>query len=68
MFMFDSIINESSQKFGLGDKAGNLLSSLLGLITDQSQGGFAGFLDRFRQAGLGDIADSWVGRGANTTL
>lgn len=68
MFKFDSIINESSQKFGLGDKAGNLLSSLFGLITDQSQGGFAGFLDRFRQAGLGDAADSWVGSGANVTL
>jgi uncharacterized protein YidB (DUF937 family) len=68
MFMFDSIINESSRKFGLGDKAGNLLSSLLGLITDQSQGGFAGFLDRFRQVGLGNAADSWVDKGANTTL
>lgn len=68
MFKFDSIINESSQKYDLGDKAGNLLSSLLGLITDQRQGGFTGFLDRFRQVGLGDVADSWVGRGANALL
>lgn len=68
MSMFDSIIDESGQKYGLGEKAGNLLSSLLGLITDQSQGGLAGFLDRFRQAGLGDVADSWIGSGPNTTL
>lgn len=69
MSMFDSIINDSSQKFGLGkDKAGNLLSSLLGLMTDQRQGGFSGFLDRFRQADLDDAADSWVGTGPNTTL
>jgi uncharacterized protein YidB (DUF937 family) len=68
MSMFDSIIKESGENYGLGDKAGNLLSSLLGLITDQTQGGFSGFLDRFRQVGLGDVADSWVGSGANISL
>jgi uncharacterized protein YidB (DUF937 family) len=68
MSMFDSIIDDNGEKFGLGDKAGSLLSSLLGLITDQSQGGFAGFLDRFRQAGLSDRADSWVSTGANSSL
>ena len=68
MSMFDLIINESSEKFNLGDKAGILLTSLLNLITDQSQGGFAGFLNRFRQVGLGDVVDSWIGRGANTPL
>jgi uncharacterized protein YidB (DUF937 family) len=69
MFMFDSIISESSQKSGLKeDKTGNLLSSLLGLITDQNQDGFAGFLDRFRQVGLGHVVESWIGRGANTML
>ena len=66
--MLDSIINDSRQRYGLGDKAGNLLSSLLGLITDQSQGGFAGFLDRFKLVGLGDVADSWVGTGPNVSL
>ena len=68
MSMFDSIINESNQKLGLGEKAENLLSSLLNLISDQSQGGFQGFLDRFRRVGLGDVVDSWIGRNANTKL
>lgn len=68
MSIFDSIIKESGQKFGSGDKAGNLLSSLLNLITDQTQGGFAGFLDRFRQAGLGATADSWINTGDNIPL
>jgi uncharacterized protein YidB (DUF937 family) len=68
MSMFDSIINESNEKFGLGDKAGNLLSSLLNLITDQSQGGFAGFLERFRKAGFGDAVDTWVGIEPKTVL
>lgn len=66
--MFDSIISESGEKYGLGDKAGNLLSSLLNLITDQSQGGFSGFLDRFRKTGLSDALNSWIGKGENTTI
>ncbi|MGI8495006.1 MAG: YidB family protein [Pyrinomonadaceae bacterium] len=66
--MFDSIVSESGEKYGLGDKAGNLLSSLLNLITDQNQGGFAGFLDRFRKIGLSDELNSWIGKGANTTI
>lgn len=68
MSMFDSIISEGSEKYHLGDKAGSLLSSLLGIISDQTQGGFAGFLDRFRQVGLGDTVDSWVGSNANQIL
>lgn len=68
MSMFDSIINESNQEFGLGNKAENLLPSLLTLITDQSQGGFAGFLDLFRRIGLSDAVDSWIGKGANLPL
>ncbi len=68
MSMFDSVINESSQKFGLGDKAGSLLSSLLSLMTDQSRGGFAGFLDRFRTAGLGEAVNSWIGNGNNLSI
>lgn len=68
MSMFDSIVSESGEKYGLGDKAGNLLSSLLNIITDQNQGGFAGFLDRFRKIGLGDELNSWLGKGENTTI
>jgi uncharacterized protein YidB (DUF937 family) len=68
MSMFDSIIMENREKYGLGDKAGNLVTSLLNLITDQSQGGFGGFLDRFKRADLGSVSDTWVGSGANTFL
>lgn len=66
--MFDSIISEASSKFGLGNKAGALLAALLGLMTDQNQGGFVGFLDRFRSAGLGDAVTSWITTGENTPL
>ena len=66
--MFDSIIKEAQEKFNLGDKAGGLLSTLLALMTNKTDGGFNGFLERFREAGLGDVASSWVNAGANTPL
>ena len=31
----------------------------------QQQGGLGGLLSRFQQAGMGDVANSWVGTGAN---
>lgn len=68
MSVFDSIINETESKFNLGGKAGTLLSALLALITDGNRGGFAGFLESFNRAGLGDTAASWVGARANTPI
>lgn len=68
MSLFDSIISTAGEKFGLGDKSGTLLSALLSLMTDQKTGGFAGFLDRFSQAGLGDTVATWIGSGANSDL
>lgn len=68
MSLFDSIISEADERFGLGNKAGSLLSALLALMTDKNRGGFAGFLDLFNNAGLSDIASSWVNSGANTSL
>ncbi|MCI0389952.1 MAG: YidB family protein [Acidobacteria bacterium] len=68
MALFDSIINEVSQRFGLGDKAAPLLSELLSLMTNQQTEGLVGFVDRFRQAGLGDLVISWISRGGNQPL
>ncbi len=66
--MFDSIINDVQKKFNLGDKGGSLLSSLLGLIANPANGGFGGFISRFRNAGLGGLVDSWVNTGDNTPI
>lgn len=66
--MFDSIIKEAQEKFNLGDKAGSLLASLLGLIANPENGGFGGFIERFKDAGLGDLAESWVTTGDNTPI
>jgi uncharacterized protein YidB (DUF937 family)/outer membrane protein OmpA-like peptidoglycan-associated protein len=68
MSLFDSVISMAAEKFGLGDKAGTLLSALLSMMTNQESGGFAGFLNLFSKAGLGDVASSWVSSGANSPL
>lgn len=68
MSLFDSVVNETRQKFNLGDKANVLLSVLLAKITDKSGGGFVGFLERFNAAGLSGVASSWVNSGANTSI
>ena len=66
--MFDSIINDVQEKFNLGDKGGSLLSSLLGLIANPANGGFGGFISKFKNAGLGGLVDSWVNTGDNTPI
>ncbi len=66
--MFESIISEAQKKLNLGDKAGGLLSTLLALMVNKADGGFSGFLERFKTAGLGDTAASWIGSGANTPI
>jgi uncharacterized protein YidB (DUF937 family) len=68
MALFDSFIEEARGRFELGDKANALLSALVALITDKNRGGFAGFLDRFDAAGLGDAASSWINSGASAGI
>lgn len=68
MALFDSLISEVASRFGLGDKAGPLVSALLELISSAEGGGIAGFIDKFKQAGLGDQVLSWISTGANAPL
>lgn len=66
--MFESIIKGVNEKHNLGDKAGALVSAIFAMMTDRENGGFAGFIDRFHEVGLGDLADSWISSGANTPI
>ena len=69
MALFDSIIGSARDKFGLSNEgSGGLVAALLALITDPKSGGFGGFIDRFRNAGLGSVVDSWISTGSNEPL
>jgi uncharacterized protein YidB (DUF937 family) len=68
MTMFDSIIAEADERFNLNGKAGTMLSALLALMTNDTSGGFTGFLERFNAAGLNDAVSSWVNSGENTEI
>ena len=59
--MLDAIIRQAAERFGLGDNAKQFVGQLLGLIFNPGTGGISGFLQKFKDAGLGDAAASWVG-------
>jgi len=52
---------------GSGGGAGNILLQLA-LSMLQQQGGLGGVLGKFREAGMGAQADSWVGTGQNMNI
>lgn len=68
MALFDAVIREVAQKFNLGTGADRLVAEVVRFIGNDQTGGIAGFLDRFRKAGLGDMVASWIGRGDNQPL
>ena len=62
--MFDLIIKEAASRFGLGDKAGPLVQMLVAFMTNKDTGGLSGFINMFKNKGLGDIVSSWLGGNA----
>lgn len=67
MSAFDSIIQETANRFGLGDKASVLMRELLSLITD-APGGISAFIDKFKSAGLAREASEWLGNPDSAAL
>ena len=72
MGLLDSVIGAlGSQASGGGGSQGDLLNVIIGLLgqpgggANAGLGGLGGLLQKFEQAGLGDVAKSWVGTGAN---
>ena len=57
--MFDEIISTLEQKFGLGTHARSFVQMLLAKISDPKHGGFAGFIQRLRDGGMGPTVDAW---------
>lgn len=48
---------------------GALLPVITGMLANGGQhGGLGGLMEKFNQAGLGDVASSWVGKGENMPI
>lgn len=59
MGTLDAVLTEAGQLGLSPSKASTLLSGFLSVVNEQA-GGLAGFLDRFRRAGLGDTVSAWL--------
>ena len=59
--MFDVLVRELSERYGLGDRSRDLFGLLVGHIYNDRRGGFGGFAESFRQQGHGDLFASWLG-------
>ena len=66
MGLLDGLLGSVLGKALGGGQQGNMLMELAtGLLTNPQSGGLSGLLDKFKAAGLGDQAASWVSTGEN---
>jgi uncharacterized protein YidB (DUF937 family) len=64
MGLFDSVAGAVLGKM-MGDKGG---MAQVAMEMFNQNGGLSGVLDKFKEGGLGDLAASWVGKGANLPI
>ncbi len=67
MSPIEELVENVGSRLALGPEARSLVQGLLQLIFSDSEG-LKGFLDRFKAAGLGDLASSWIGKSDNPPL
>jgi uncharacterized protein YidB (DUF937 family) len=66
MGLLDGLLSSVLGKALGGGQQGNMLMDMVsGYLTNPQTGGLSGLLDKFKAAGLGGHADSWVGTGQN---
>lgn len=58
--MFDALLKDIGQRFGLGPGAAALSGMVLAFMFDERRGGFAGFLAALRRQGLGTQVGAWI--------
>lgn len=65
--MFDAVVSDLSERYGLGDRSRELFGLLVGYIFNDRRGGFGGFVEGFREQGHGDLVAAWFGNPASTS-
>lgn len=72
MGLLDAVIGALGQGGGLGQAGpGNpdLMRVVLGMLgNDGPAGGLGGLVEKFNQAGMGDVIASWISRGQNAPI
>lgn len=63
MGLLDSVVKNLA-----GQEQSPVMHVVTGLISNSDGGGLAGLLQQFQAAGLGHLADSWVGKGPNLPI
>lgn len=60
-----SVLGGNQQQGGLGA----LLPVITSMLSnDGQQGGLGGLVEKFQQAGMGDVVGSWIGKGENMPI
>lgn len=66
MGLFDAVLgavtSQVEQQGGLSTVLGSLLSN------NSELGGLGGLVEKFNQAGMGDVVSSWIGKGENLPI
>src|SRR5512138_2982497 len=65
MGLLDKITGSVFGALSGGGQNSQLAGTVLGLLNDPRIGGLAGLVQGFRDKGLGQVVDSWVGTGKN---
>ena len=67
--MYERVVEQAASRFSLSqERTKQLLGMLVGQIFNPKRGGPTGFVKAFRDQGLGDAVDSWLGRGPNQSI
>ncbi len=64
--LFNSVLGNLSQQGGSMGAIASVASSLL--ANDGQSGGISGLVEKFQQAGMGDVVSSWIGKGENLPI
>jgi uncharacterized protein YidB (DUF937 family) len=69
MGLFDSALGAVSNQLQSQVASGNLTQVLGKLLANNGElGGLPGMMDKFNQAGLGNVLNSWIGTGSNLPI
>ena len=65
MGLLDQLKSGLAEKLGGKSNLSSMLEHAMDLINNPGTGGLSGFIETFKNKGLGDVVSSWIGTGQN---